>query len=162
VQDRQLLAKASGYALLLLRYRQRSESELRQRLKRKGFEESVIEQTLLFLKEHHFVDDCQFARFWIQARLNKPLGINRIILELRQKGVNQDIIKQELSEIKLGYDEKKAIKTLASKRLRLLKKTTDPKKAKARVFSFLVRRGFSPEVVAEVINSQNYEGGLSA
>ncbi len=136
---------------MLLKYRQRSEHEICERLKRKKFEEAVISETVRWLKEKKFIDDSFFARAWVNSRLNKPYGPRRIALELRKKGVASEIIKAELEEAKNSFSEEDVVRELASERYGRLK-GVEPYKAKARIQAYLLRRGFSPDVVIEVVN----------
>jgi len=51
-------------ALHYLSYRPRSEPELRERLKRRGFNGESVETVIARLKEQKLVDDIAFAEFW--------------------------------------------------------------------------------------------------
>ncbi len=150
-----LLQKARAYAFLLLKFRVRSEKELRQRLKKKKFEPATIESTVSFLKDKKFIDDNYFAKAWIESRIKRPLGIRRIRQELAIKGIDQATIDSQLGEIKKYYCEEEVVTKIAKDRFSRIK-DTDPQIAKRRVFSYLIRRGFSPEIVMEVINEGRY------
>ena len=143
---------AKEYAFLLLKFRLRSERELESRLKRKKFSPEVIRQTTEFLKEKKFIDDTLFARGWIQSRLRRSLGARRIAQELKLKGIDKDIIKKQLGILKTDYSEAEVIRQLAEERFKKLK-DTEPRSAMRRVYSFLVRRGFSPDKVTDVLQS---------
>lgn len=143
--------KAFGCALGLLKFRPRSEYELHQRLKRRGFLESVIKETLLLLKEKGLVDDGEFARLWVESRLKRPLGINRIKQELRIKGIEKELIQQVIESVSSKYNEEEVIKELIQRRWEKIKHIP-PQKAKRRLFLYLLRRGFSSERILEVIN----------
>jgi regulatory protein len=125
--------KALEYAFLLLKYRLRSEQELRLRMKRKKFAPETIERAITFLKEKKFIDDAIFAKAWMESRLIRPLGLRRI------------------QQAKETYSETDTIKEIA--RLKLSKlKGVEPRAAKRRVYAYLLRRGFSPDAIYEVIN----------
>jgi regulatory protein len=142
--------KARDYAFFLLKFRLRSENELIQRLKVKKIPEAVIKEIISFLKEKKFIDDNVFAKAWINSRLRKPLGLRRIRQELRQKGVGKEIIEAQSLGVK-DYSETEAVLDLAKRRLNILK-GTDQVIAKRRVYAFLLRRGFSPEIVIDTLN----------
>jgi regulatory protein len=143
--------KALEYAFLLLKYRLRSEQELRLRMKRKKFAPETIERAITFLKEKKFIDDAIFAKAWMESRLIRPLGLRRIQQELKLKGVNSAIISACISKAKETYSETDTIKEIA--RLKLSKlKGVEPRAAKRRVYAYLLRRGFSPDAIYEVIN----------
>ncbi len=146
-----MLQKAKDYAFLLLKFRLRSENEIRQRLKKKKFDVGITEMTLSFLKDKGFIDDDYFAKTWIESRIKKPLGIRRLKAELSIKGINKTIIDSQINEIKKDYPEEDIVGGIAKDRLNKLK-GIDPQKAKRRVYAYLLRRGFSPEVVIDVLN----------
>jgi len=143
-------AKARDYAFFLLKFRLRSENELAQRLRFKKIPEETIKEVVSFLKEKKFIDDNVFANAWINSRLKKPLGLRRIKQELRQKGVDKEIIEAQTAKLK-DYSESETVLDLAKGRLNRLK-GIDQVSAKRRVYAFLLRRGFSPEVVLDTLN----------
>jgi len=142
--------KARDYAFFLLKFRLRSVNELAGRLKLKKIPEDTIKEVISFLKEKRFIDDNIFARAWIDSRLKRPLGLRRIKQELRQKGVAKEIIEAQTAKVK-DYSEVTTVLDLAKKRLNRLK-GIDRLSAKRRVYAYLVRRGFSPEVVIDTLN----------
>jgi regulatory protein len=151
VKDIDQLQKAINYAFLLLKYRPRSEKEIRQRLKRKKFDDEIVRQTLLFLKDKDFINDDYFAGAWIESRLKKPFGLKRIRQELELKVISEEIIDRRINEIKQDYPEEEIVTEIAKGKIGKLK-GIEPQKAKRRVFSYLLRRGFSPDKIMDVIN----------
>lgn len=149
MQDK--LEKAKNYVFLLLKFRPRSEQEIRQRLKLKKFDPQIISQTISSLKDKDFINDSYFAGAWIDARLKRPLGLRRIRQELRLKGIANDIINEKIEQAKASYCEEETVKRLIQQRFRTLK-DVEPKVAKARIFSYLMRRGFSPDAVIEAMS----------
>lgn len=149
--NKELLQKAKEYAFLLLKFRLRSEKELCQRLKKKRFHEEIIRETVSFLKDKGFIDDNLFAKTWIESRLKKPLGLRKIKQELNLKGIDKEIIDTQISEIKKDYCEQDLVKKIAKVRLSKLK-GIEPRKAKRRVYAYLLRRGFSPEIIIDALS----------
>ena len=145
------LQKAKDYAFLLLKFRPRSEKEIGERLKRKKFDTEVIRETLSFLKEKCFVDDRYFAKVWLESRIKRPLGLKKLRVELRQKGVDKEIIDSQIEEISKGYCEEEVVLRLARARLNSLK-GIEPQKKKNRLYGYLMRRGFLPEQIIDVVN----------
>ena len=141
---------ARAYAFLLLKFRLRSECELKARLRQKGFSEELSQDTVNFLKEKEFIDDRVFARGWVAARLRRPFGLRKIRQELVYKGLSEEVIDDSLVKLKEHYNESQIVSQLAQQRLSRLK-SIEPLKAKARVYGYLMRRGFSPEVVSDVV-----------
>ncbi|MFH0935981.1 MAG: regulatory protein RecX [Candidatus Omnitrophota bacterium] len=146
------MEKAKEYAFLLLKFRQRSEKELFERLKKKNFRENIIKQTLAFLKDKAFIDDESFARAWINQRVKRPYGLRRIIRELKLKGIDEECVAGILQELKESYNEEEVVRRLAKERFERFA-GIEPVKAKKRIYSYLLRRGFSPEIIIACINN---------
>ena len=142
--------KAREYAFLLLKFRLRSEKELALRLKQKGFSEELSQDTVNFLKDKQFIDDRVFAKGWVASRLKRPFGFRRIRQELAQKGLDKEIIEETFTQVKEHYSESEIISQLAKQRFSKLK-GIEPLKAKARVYAYLIRRGFSPGISSDIV-----------
>jgi len=141
---------------LLLKFRLRSEKELLQRLRQKGFPEHLCLDTLNFLKEREFINDRIFAKGWLSSRLKRPFGLRRIKQELFQKGLDKEVIEETFDLVKNGYDESGIVRQLVEQRFARLK-GVEPLKARQRVYAYLIRRGFSPDVAGEAV--KKYDGG---
>jgi len=149
--NKELLQKAKEYAFCLLKFRPRSEKEIYQRLKKKKFDDRIIKETIAFLKDKDFINDNYFAKAWLESRLKRPLGLRRIKEELRIKGIGKEIIDSQIDQIKKNYSEEDIVAEIAKVRFNRLK-NIEPQKAKRRLYAYLLRRGFSPDVVIEVVN----------
>lgn len=146
------MEQARDYAFLLLKFRLRSEEEIRQRLNKKKFEAEVIEKAVSFLKEKDFLNDRLFVRAWIKARLQKFLALSLIRRELLLKGVGREIVEAGLRQLlEQGYSEAEAARRIAAQRSERLK-GIEPFKARRRLYQYLARRGFSPETIQEAID----------
>lgn len=139
------------YAFFLLKFRLRSEKELYERLKKKKFPEGEIKKVIAFLKEKKFIDDQAFVKALVNSRLRQSIGLKRIRQELRQKGIATEVIDNKLGEVKGDYSESEIVGNLALGRLKKLK-AVEPSKAKSRVYGYLIRRGFSPDIVIDTLN----------
>jgi regulatory protein len=147
------LSRAKQIAFQLLKFRSRSRQEIIDRLRQKKFPEEIVAQTIDFLARLEYLDDEQFAFSFLQSRLAKPLGLKRIFFELKQKGVDKQIIEQAIERVKQkGYTEIEIVEKMAKDKFRK-NKITDKYKAKARVYGFLMRRGFNPEVIKEAVDN---------
>ena len=80
-------------ALRFLARRPRSEKEVRDNLQKKKIEPDVLEKIIVKLKEQKFLNDEEFASWWIDQRTRiSQKGMRVIRLELLQKGIEKDII----------------------------------------------------------------------
>src|SRR5512139_2396674 len=85
--------RAYQQAMLFLSYRARSESEIRQNLRKHEIPEPVIEQTLERLRQGGLANDQQFARAWVENRSTfRPRSRRMMAMELRQKGLDQEAV----------------------------------------------------------------------
>src|SRR3989338_10427961 len=138
------IQSAKRIAYQLLKFRASSEKEIRDRLKQKGFPPEIISQTVEYLYRLKYLNDREFAAAWTNSRLNKPLGVRRIRLELKQKGVSEDIIAEAWDSVREKYREYDTVLALAKTKLKRMKGVEDAK-AKRRIYTFLAHRGFNPD-----------------
>ena len=137
-------------ALRLLEYRARSRQELTQRLRRKGVEPPVIDETLARLTAQGYVNDEAFARQWVESRLRTGHGRRRIALELRVKGIASATIREALGELADAAHEAEAAGQLARARLRLWRGLA-PAAQRRRVYGLLQRRGYAADVIERAL-----------
>ena len=138
-------------ALRLLKFRPRSETELKRRLRGKGFGEEAIQPILEELRRKGLLDDAKFAQlFATQQVLSKPVGHRLILSRLRAKGVDPHLAEQVVEAATQGQDELELARQVASKRIASLK-DLPREAARRRLFGFLSRRGFSTDLVMRVV-----------
>ena len=146
-------------SLRFLSYRPRSEKEVCDFLVKKiarsenikfnqASQSPVISQVITRLKKQSFLNDEEFANWWVKARTgSQPKGPYVIRKELINKGVDKEIIEKAISKIKnqkdLGYK-------VIEKKLQTWKKLTNHK-LKKKVYEHLARRGFDSKTINEVI-----------
>ena len=142
-------------ALLYLSYRPRSEAELRQRLHWRSFDGDNVETALAKLREQGLVDDLAFAQFWKDNReAFRPRSRWLTKLELRQKGVANDIIDQVVADV----DEEDSAYRAAVSRARSLPRS-DYQSFRRRLGEYLKRRGFSYQVINQTVERVWQERG---
>ncbi|NUO83240.1 regulatory protein RecX, partial [candidate division KSB1 bacterium] len=138
-------ALAKAYRLLGLRAR--SEKELREALTRAKYKAEVVETVLQKCRVQHFVDDAKFAQQFVQSRLrNRPMGRERLKIELRNKGIADAIITAVLDEAFAPEDTLTLANQLADKQRKRLA-NLPAAKAQQRLADFLRRRGFDWETI---------------
>lgn len=131
-------------AIKLITYRDRSIAEIRQSLHQKQIPEEIIENVINRLGENGLLDDKRFANLWIENRNEfRPRSHRMLTLELRKKGISEDIISQVLENT--TADEELAHKA-AQKQIRRYM-TLEWQEFRRKLGSFLARRGFSYETV---------------
>jgi regulatory protein len=136
-----------------LSIRNRSEKEMRDYLTKKKASGEIIERIITSLKDHKFLNDETFARSWVlnRARL-KPKGKVLLKIELRQKGIADELIQKVLEEVQEEIpSELSQAKSLIVKRMERMKGSTRDE-IYSKVGGFLARRGFSWDVVKKAID----------
>ncbi|MEJ5257496.1 MAG: regulatory protein RecX [Fervidobacterium sp.] len=87
-------------ALRFIKFRARSQWEVENRLKRDGFDEGTIQETIQKLKERGFIDDEKFAYLYAYDSLVIHYkGPYRIRYELRQLHVDEYIIEDAIKKV---------------------------------------------------------------
>ncbi len=143
ITDEEKKKEAKDVALRFLSFRRRTEKQIRDKLKKKEFDETTIYATIDKLKEFDLINDLEFATSWVKDRLAlKPRGRKLLRQELWKKGIKKDIIDQVTEE--LCRDEDKAALELVEK-IEKRYRNLEPKVARRRIFNLLLRRGFSYE-----------------
>lgn len=154
--DQVFIAKAK--ALHYLGYRARTEHEVRQKLRRSGFGEEVVERVVERLHSLEYLDDDAYARDYVRARFsNKGYGPRRIRSELVRRGVGRRLIDTALEEVFRSADTHAAAREQAEKRWPRLAGEADPYKRRKKLSSFLLRRGFSYDTIARVVEELEQE-----
>lgn len=139
-------SKAYDRALRYLGYRARSQQEVKRYLTEKEFDPKVVAATVERLLDQGYLDDLEFARSWLRDRARlRPRGARGLRYELRQKGVENDVIDQVLD----GLDEEDAAWTAVQPKLaRWLE--LDEQTFKRKLAGFLGRRGFNYDTIRSI------------
>ena len=144
------VAKATSNALALLARRPRSEREVRDRLRQKGYAPEAIDAAVAKLAGWRYLDDADFARYWVENRAaHQPRGRRLLEQELRHKGVARDTVKETIAEADL--DEQTAALDLARKKLRSYA-GQEPPVVRRRLAAYLARRGYGWDVARPVLD----------
>lgn len=150
----ELTANLKEAKIIIFRYlkiRLRSEKEIWDILEKREFSTENIKKTITYFRSHKYIDDRVFAKSWINSRLKKPFGINRIQFELKNKGIDPLIIEQETVQLAQEDQEIEIVKNLAVQRWGSYK-NIDPVKKRQRTYGYLVRRGFRNNIIFKVLN----------
>ena len=129
-------------AIGLLSRREYSRHELYQKLIARTSSETYLLQLLDQLTESGYQCDKRFTESFLRSRINRGLGLMRIERELKEKGIDQDLIEQSLQGdfdwFELAYDS--GLKKFQSLDL-------NDYKEKQKAFRYLAYRGFSMEQI---------------
>ncbi len=144
--------QARALAYRYLSYRDRSERETAEHLRKKGLDEAVVQETLRYLIEAKYLDDRRFAEHWARTRAeNKQFGRYRLRQELIGKGLTPDLIDETLDTLFDTVREVDLARACVEKKLRSMQ-DLDPVKRKRRLAGLLQRKGFSSHIIYQVLD----------
>lgn len=134
-------------AVRMLEVRDRSSTEIYNKLKALGYSEEAVEGAVAKLTSAGYLDDSRFARDYL-TRIGRKYGTIRIRQEMGRKGIPREMI----DELLLEQDRDEMLDTaviLAQGALR--GKTKEPSALYRRAYGILARRGFPPDIVRKAI-----------
>ena len=143
-----LIPRCKKRALHLLEKQDRSEKNLRDKLKEGGYPADIIDIAIDYINDYGYLDDyrmaCSHIRFYMDSRSKR-----RIKQDLMNKGIKPDVIERAIED-EYTCDETEQIQHL------LEKKGYDSDNAayeqKAKMYRFLAGRGYSSESISRVLN----------
>ncbi|WP_026693424.1 recombination regulator RecX [Peribacillus kribbensis] len=150
------IQKALNSALHYLSSRIRTETEIRNFLKKKEYGESIIQEVIHKLYSYDYLDDGEFAKAYVRTQMNSSLkGRGVIYRELKEKGVPEEAIQTGLLEYPVDKELENAAK-IAEKTLKQAKSSSQ-REAVQKTEASLMRKGFSREIIQEVIKEADIE-----
>ncbi|MDR2182697.1 MAG: recombination regulator RecX [Clostridiales bacterium] len=151
--------RARDFAVRYLSHAPRTRKQMQDRLAAKEFSPEAARAVIQLLTEMGYLNDIALAQNYISAktRLNN-YGRRRIAAALSQKGVAKEDIQAAYDAIlqQDDHDEAEAARRALTKRLArkdITEIVNDPKEMQ-RLASFLMRRGFSYDIVKSVLKNQ--------
>lgn len=138
-------------AMHLLEKTDRTEEQLRRKLREGAYPEELIEKAVAYVKSYHYVDDERYARAYV--RLNQDSkSSGRMRRDLLSRGVKEEVIALALEE------ENETEPEILIRRL-LEKRHYDPAEASLqemqRNYRFLAGRGFRAEDIMHVLKKKD-------
>jgi len=124
------------------KYKSKKTGELKEGL---GVDKTITERVYERLADKGYIDDEQFAKYWIENRnVRKGVSHRKLQAELQAKGVDRSIIEKYLAETERS-DRDELRKIVMKKRGHY----DDERK----LFAYLARQGFSYDDITSVLNA---------
>lgn len=137
------MSRAYSRALNYLTARSRTVKEIADYLARKGFADSEIHDAVSRLQDLGLLDDRRVAKEWVSYCLScKPLGKDRMEIDLVKRGVDRAIIQEILVSVDEDVEFDQAVKLLAPRPVHQW--TRD------KLYRFLRYRGFSYSTINRI------------
>ncbi len=134
----------------LLARREHAGEELRRKLLARQYPEPLVDSVLAQLREQDLLSDRRFAESYCRMRAGKGYGPQRIVLELRQRGVDESEARQALEQLALDWGEQ----ARAARRKRFASSAPRQARERARQWRFLQQRGFGREHIQYALNDE--------
>jgi len=145
-------------SLRFLSFRPRSEKEVREKLLSKKAPQEIIERIVIQLKDQNFLNDEDFAKWFIEQRLRfNPKGLRIIKMELKQKGIDQELIGDAVNNLSKDENGESLNNDFESAKKLVEKKMPKYKGLEKQIIyqklgAFLARRGFDWETIKKSID----------
>lgn len=148
-----VLFRAKQKALSILKFTDRTETELRNKLADAGYTEEIIDKTITYISGYGYLNDERLATHYVRNRMNSKSKL-MIKMELLQKGVNKEVINTILQE---EYDNEEqedseliAIKKAIDKKVKFPDELN--KEEKQKLIASLYRKGFDISKIKQILN----------
>ena len=139
IREEILIPRARKRTMYLLERMDRTEAQLREKLRQGRYPEDIIENAIVYVKGFHYVDDLRYAESYVRC-YSQSKSRRLLYQELVGKGVPRDLIEQALEEEYETEDESaKIVRWLEKKHYSA--EEADPKQ-RQRMYQFLLRKGF--------------------
>lgn len=143
-----LIKRVRKRAMFLLEKMDRTESQLRNKLRQGFYGEDLIDDAVAYVKKYHYIDDNRYAQTYVRYQKERK-SKRQIKMDLMQKGVEREIIEQAI-EIEYGTEsEQELIMKWVEKRK--YKIGNSDVKEKQKMYQFLMRKGFRSEDILRVL-----------
>ncbi len=140
-------ADALKYAMRILNRKDYTVYQMRKKLKEKGFSDEEIDEVVGHLLEVNLLNDDRYAENFVYFKLKDGYGKRRIAYELKDRGVDENIVDKWLDGVdELGFASALVKAKVGSRKITL--------KEKGKLYAFLARRGYDYDTINEVLNKE--------
>lgn len=148
IREEVLWPRAKERALNLITIAAKTTQEIHNKLRQGYYPEDICTRVVDFLQEYGYLNDYEYARCYLTGRMQSK-GMRIIQMELRRKGIAEDVIKRVTEEAE--PDEAGSIRRWLEKKAPDLAEMDY--KQKKKVYLFLLNKGYSYEQINEVMNN---------
>jgi regulatory protein len=142
--QKSLYDKLFEYGCKLLKYKDRSVFEIKEKLRTKSNSEKYIDEVIEKFVQLGYLDDQRFTERYIDKWLTKGKSLNLILYELKEKYKISREILNNLDIKSLELKEFESVVQVINKKFK--------KVDKEKIFKFLFSRGFSEEKIEIILN----------
>ncbi|SRR5690554_4005153 len=133
-------------------YQERCHSEVRNKLLELSYHGDELENVMSRLIEEDYLNEERYARSYSRGKFyNNKWGRNKIVQNLKFKGVSAYCIEKGLSEIN-EEDYQNLIKELFQKKKESLSSEKNIWTKKSKIKNYLIQKGFEQQLIFELLN----------
>ena len=152
ILEETVLKRAKLRAMHLLTDMDRTESQLRTKLKQGLYPDEIVEQALNYVKSFGYVEDENYAKRFVDSK-KRVKSRKEIYAALCQKGIAKETIERAMEACYEEEGEQEAIRRILEKKHFFDKQATEAERTK--IYGYLMRKGFRCEDIRQVIQFLN-------
>lgn len=137
-------------ALRLLEISDKTEKQLRDRLKEGDFPPFAVDEAVSYAESFHYLDDRRYTEVYIRSKAGRK-SRNAIRLELKRNGVAEEIIDEFLDSDRSPLDETAAVRDQFIKKYAA--KASDDPGIYEKAFRYFAQKGYGFEAIRNGIRS---------
>lgn len=146
--DEVLKKRARARCLHLLQSMDRSEYQLRTKLKQGCYPDEVVDGAIQYVKELHYLDDKRYTGYFIDASKSSK-SKRQVTQDLMKRGIGKDMIQETYERVEPEDEVAMIRKWVEKKRVNL---EEADQKEKSRLYAFLMRKGFQSSDINRVMS----------
>lgn len=127
---------------------QKTEKQMRDFLRKKGYLSAVVEYVIEKLHSYNFLNDGEYAESYVESAAKRKGG-RLIRMELRKKGVSDEKIDNALG----GLDEEREIQTAREILQKYMRGKTSDTETLQKAFRYLMGKGFDYEIIKSALKA---------
>ncbi len=152
LRERYAVPRAKKYALSILSKRDKTEQEIREKLKKSYHDDRSVQDAVDYLTKMGYLDDFSYARDYFYSKRGKK-SFRQIIFELEGKGIKHETIQFAMEEEggQKPEDLRPAFQKYAAKF------SGEERKSRQKIYAHFVRKGYAPGLVQKLLNEYESE-----
>lgn len=143
-----LIKRARKRAMFLLEKMDRTESQLRDKLRQGFYGDDIIEDAISYVKGYHYIDDTRYSRTYVRCQKERK-SKRQIKVDLLQKGVDREVVDAAIESEYEAQNEQELILKWIEKRHYSIENSDI--KEKQKMYQFLMRKGFRSEDIIHIL-----------
>lgn len=159
IMEEENFIKCKTSALRIIERTYKTEKEITDKLREKGYDEKSINRTIDFMVEYNLLNDKKYTDMYVKDKI-KVQGINKIKYTLLRKGVCDEVIRDKITNISKDDEKEGALKLAQKKYNQIINREQDKYKVSQKLYRFLASKGYDydciNDVIKKVINIDNF------